>query len=116
MKQKTANVTDSDIERIILRDFARSDLKTVKIILSNYKTEGAKERNRVYASALKLSAGDIDLLEKYVHRANVDYRDLIALSEYPNYTERMLDDDFSGKRKAKLIDDDWRQYQEWLMK
>jgi len=116
MKQKTANATDTDVERIILRDFSKSDSKTAKLILSNYKAGGAKEKNRVYVSALKLSAGDVDLLEKYVQRANVDYRDIIALSEYPNYTKYMLDDEFSGKKKAKLIDDDWRQFQEWFLK
>ena len=78
MTQKAPNITDADIERIIQRDFSQIDLETVENILSNYKTDSARERDRVYASALKLSAGDIDLLKTYIDRANMDYRDIIA--------------------------------------
>jgi hypothetical protein len=116
MEQRIPNVTDSDIKRIIKRDFPQFEITEIENILKMYRAESEKGRNRVYASILKLSNGNIDLMEEYIEKANRDYRDVIALSEYPNYSEYAFDDNLSEKKEKQLINDDWVQYEDWLKK
>jgi predicted RNA-binding protein len=113
MEQRIPNISDSDIERIIKRDFPRFEIIKIAEILKMYKSESIKGRNRIYASILKLSNGNIEMIKKYVEKANTDYRDVIALSEYPNYSEHAFED-LSVKRKEQLIMEDWTQYEAWL--
>jgi hypothetical protein len=55
-------------------------------------------------------------MKKYVENANKDYRDIIALSEYPNYSEYAFDDNLTEEKEKQLITDDWIQYITWLNK
>lgn len=116
MEQKIPNISDSDIKRIVRRDFPKLKFTEIEDILKMYKSESERGRNRVYASILKLSDSNIELVKEYVERANVDYRDVIALSEYPNYSEYAFEDDLPVKKKKQLINDDWTQYEAWLNK
>lgn len=116
MEQRIPNISDADIKRISRRDFPQVEFTEIESILGVYKPESKKGKNRVCASILKLSIGNIDLLKKYVEKANYDYRDIIALSEYPNYSEHAFKGDLPDKKKKQLIDDDWMQYQTWLYK
>jgi uncharacterized protein YqfB (UPF0267 family) len=115
MTEKIPEIKDIDIKRIILRDFSESHFKSVLDILSLYKSGSDKGMNRIYAAILKLSNGNIDLLKTNVAIANVDYRDVISLAEYPNSFEVMFDD-LSDEANDKLTEEDWTQYQEWLMR
>ena len=114
MQQKIPTVSDADIKRIVRRDFSEVEFAEIENILGVYKSESNKGKNRIYASILKLSEGKIDLLKMYVDKANDDYRDIIALSEYPRYSEHAFEDDLPEKLKKHLIDDDWIQYQTWF--
>ena len=116
MDQKTPQISDMKIKQIIGRDFSDEEASEVEDLLRLYKADNANGKNRVCASILKLSNGKIELIKKYVEQANIDYRDLIALSEYPNYSEHAFEDDLPDYRKKKLLDDDWKQYQRWLNK
>jgi len=116
MEQKIPKISDSDIKRIIKRDFPQSEFAEVESILQMYKSESKGGRNRVFASILKLSDGNIELIKKFVEKANYDFRDVISLSEYPNYTEHAFDDDLPEQKKKQLISDDWNQYSYWLSK
>ena len=111
--QRIAKVTQKDVDRIIQRDFLASEFKSVTEILTLYRSS---EGFRVFASILKLSQGDIALVKEYVDKANYDYRDIIAASEYPNYSERAFDDDLSKKDAKYLEDLDWKQFQTWFNK
>ncbi|HEV8284838.1 MAG TPA: hypothetical protein VGQ09_11050 [Chitinophagaceae bacterium] len=116
MEQKIPNISDHDIKRIIKRDFPQFEFSEIESILKMYKSESEKGRNRIYASILKLSNCNIDLMKKYVENANKDYRDIIALSEYPNYSEYAFDDNLTEEKEKQLITDDWIQYITWLNK
>lgn len=116
MEQKIPSISDSDIKRIIKRDFLQLKFSEIEDILKRYKSESERGKNRVYASILKLSGGNIELVKKYVDEANADYRDLIALSEYPNYSEYVFEDKLPMEKKKQLINNDWDQYEAWLNK
>jgi hypothetical protein len=116
MEQKIPKISDNDIKRIANRDFSQLDFSIIESLLKVYKSESNKGKNRVYASILKLSGGNIELIKKYVDKANNDYRDVIALSEYPNYSQHVFEDDLSDEKKKQLIKDDWTQYEAWLNK
>ena len=88
MEQKIPKISDNDIKRIIKRDFPQSELTEIENILQIYKSKSKEGRNRIYASLLKLSDGNLELLKKLVEKANNDFRDIIAMSEYPNYQKK----------------------------
>ena len=115
MKQKIPNIKDCDIGRIIKRDFPNSNANDIRLLLHLYNSESKKGGNRVWASILKLSNGDIDMLKQYIEKANNDFRDVIMLSEYPNYSKHMFGDSLSKKDKNQLIVQDWEQYELWLL-
>jgi hypothetical protein len=116
MEQKTPEISNSDIKRIIKRDFSQSEFVETENILQLYKSESESGRNRVFASILKLSNGDLELLKKFVEKAKYDFRDIISLSEYPSYTEHAFGNDLSEQKKKQLIEDDWSQYKYWFDK
>jgi hypothetical protein len=116
MEQKIPSISDSDIKRIVQRDLPQLDFAEIESILKMYKSKSEEGRNRIYASILKLSDGNIELIKKFVEKANYDFRDIIALSEYPIYSEHAFDDDLPEQKKNQFINDDWCQYEYWLNK
>lgn len=114
MEQKIPSVTNNDIRRIIQREFPQMGSDEIESILSTYKSATDEGSNRVYAAILKLSNGDIELLKTYVQKANHDYRDIIALAEYPNYSACAFEDDLPEEKEEQLINDDWLQYEAWF--
>lgn len=114
MKQKIPNISDNDIKRIIKRDFPQTQSFEVENILNRYKSESQVGKNRVSASILKLANGNIELVKKYTNQANSDYRDVIALSEYPNFSKHIFESELSSKKKKQLIHDDWMQFETFL--
>lgn len=116
MEQKIPKISYGDIKRIINRDFPQSEFAGIESILKEYKSKSEGGRNRVFASILKLSGGNLELVKKFVEKANYDFRDVISMSEYPNYTEHAFDDDLPEIKKKQLINEDWSQYECWLNK
>ena len=116
MEQKVPIINSDDIERIIKRDFPQFQFSEVMNILMKYVSQSEEGRFRVYASILKLSGGDIRLVKEYIEKANADFRDVISLSEYPNYSRYALESDLSEEKEEELIKDDWIQYKTWLEK
>lgn len=111
---KIPKVKQSDIIRIIIRDFSIDNLENVFEILKGYDSKNENGKNRVYAAILKLSDGNLNTLRENVDKANKDYRDVISLSEYPNYWKCAFDVSITSKEEKKLISDDWKQYQDWF--
>src|ERR1039457_4550016 len=83
-EQPIPTVSPADVDRVIKRDFGLTMFEQVTAELAEY---GKDERNpsRVRLAILKLSAGDIEALRRYVKVANEDARDVIAWAEYPEY-------------------------------
>ena len=114
--QPTPTVTAADVERVVRRDFPAERVAEVLGILNEYGTESwQRELDRVRLAALKLAAGDIEQLRRRVDTARQDYRDVLAYAEYPGYMSRVPG---PGTRPPdevqRIIDADWKQYQEWL--
>jgi len=114
MEQKVPIITKLDINRIINRDFPPNKLDEIDGILKLYKSDGDNGGYRIYASIFKLSDGNIMSLKKYVGMANNDFRDIISMAEYPNYSEHAFEDDLSMEMEKQLITNDWTQYESWL--
>ena len=118
MDQPVPKVTDKDVERIAIRDFGKTQLSQVIDTLQEY---GKQDWNRpgsprVRLAILKLSNGDLDQLSKHTQAAIKDFRDVVCLAEYPRYTVEIGFEKVSKNVARAVIDDDWRQYCEWLEK
>ena len=114
--QPTPTVTDSDVERVVRRDYPAGRVPEVFALLKQYGTETWHgEPHRVRLAALKLSAGDIERLRYQIEGAKCDYRDVLAEAEYPEYTKRMFRiRQLRPEEQHRIIDADWKQYQDWL--
>lgn len=114
MKQPCAKVSKKDIEKIIIRDYAGVAITKILKKLCEYKSE--YEKFRVWAALLKISEGSIVKLNKNILIANSDYRDILAVAEYPMYTKVIgfNDKNFSKNEVEKIIKSDWEQYKNWL--
>lgn len=117
-KQPTPNVTSADVERVVRRDFPADRVADVMAMLSEYGVEDwQREADRVRLAALKLAAGSIERLRYEIEGAKADYRDVLGPAEYPGYGKRV-----GGRKKLppeeeqRVIDADWKQYQDWLMR
>jgi hypothetical protein len=114
--QPTPSVTDADVERVVRRDFPPERVPEVFDLLNQYGIESwQREAHRVRLAALKLSAGSIERLRYQIESAKRDYRDVLAEAEYPSYTKRMFRiGQLPNEERHRIIDADWRQYQDWL--
>ena len=118
MDQPVPDVSETDVARVVRRDFAPDQIDAVMTILNEYGTaEGQRGYHRVRLAALKLANGNIDQLRRQINIAKLDYRDVLAPAEYPDYmkmvppSEKIAEDD-----RQKIIRSDWDQYQSWLKK
>ena len=116
MIQPTPVVTAADVERIVRRDFPSERAAEVVAVLSEYGTESwQREPDRVRLAVLKLAAGNMEKLRQGIETAKQDYRDVLAYAEYPGYMTRVPG---PGTRPPdevqRIVDADWKQYQDWL--
>lgn len=116
--QPHANVTQADLQRIVRRDFPADREAEVLAMLSEYGHEKwHRERERVCAAILKLAAGSMEQLRVQVEAAKADYREVLGPAEYPGYEKRMFRmDRLPPEEQQRIIDADWKQYQDWFMK
>jgi hypothetical protein len=114
--QPTPTISSADIERIVARDFAAEFANEVLSILGEFGTEEwQKETNRVRIAALKLAAGSIERLRAAIETGKRDYRDLLALAEYPLYMRSVgPSEQLSPEERQRIIEADWQQYCDWL--
>lgn len=74
---------------------------------------------RLQLDILKLSNGDLDQLWCYigVAKSERDFMQVINLAEYPESSQREVDDkDLLGSAHKQEIERDFRQYLNWLKK
>src|SRR5450432_1669775 len=116
MNQPTPRVSRSDVERVVRRDFPAEAVAEVLASLEEYGTEDFhREKERVHLAVLKLASGSPEKLRYEVEGAKCDYRDVLGPAEYPGYSKKTFRiDRLSEEEKKRLIDGDWKQYQDWL--
>ena len=85
-------------------------------ILKGYKGDTDAGTYRVWASILKASECKLSKLNNYVSVAINDYRDIISISEYPEYSEIIGfdEEEFDQKYVDTIILNDLKQYQDWF--
>jgi hypothetical protein len=116
MNQPIPEVTESDVIRIVQRDFQTEQFDAVISILSNYGTEDWQHGvNRVRLAVLKLADGDLQALQREIDVAQKDYRDVLASAEYPEYMQKVSPSaPPTDLERERIIRADWTQYLAWL--
>lgn len=114
--QPTPDVTNADVERVVRRDFPPDRFAEVMALLQEYGTEEwHREIDRVRLATLKLAAGSIERLRYEIEGAKCDYRDVLSPAEYPGYGKRVpRAGALPPHEEQRVIDADWKQYQDWL--
>jgi hypothetical protein len=114
--QPVPDVTSSDVERVVRRDFAKEQFAGVMTLLDECGAKNAQRGGpRVQLAALKLAQGSVEKLKPLVESAKRDYRDVLVWAEYPNYHKigfRVRE--LPNKERRRIIDSDWKQYEGWL--
>ena len=107
-------ITDELLDRLIRREFPNS-IEVVKHKLGAIFSDSRLGKNRFSAAVLKLSNGDLSKIDSLIETCNYDFRDVVAMAEYPKaFDTGFLD---IPEDKAKKIDDnDSIQYSVWLYK
>jgi hypothetical protein len=115
--QPIPDVKSDDVDRIIRRDFPDVPSDSVKTVPKRYEdsASGRRERPRVQLAALKLAKGDLDALRKHIDTAMQDYRDVLAPAEYPEYSKDAFRvRELPAREQQRIIDSDWKRYEDWL--
>ncbi|MCP3932688.1 MAG: hypothetical protein GY705_26760 [Bacteroidetes bacterium] len=116
MDQPVPNISKNDIERIVLREYPAVGKDIIFNTLRKYSSDSKEGTYRVWASVLKISDGNIKMLKENIETALCDYRDVISVAEYPEYSKKVgFDtDNFDKLQLKKIIEADSLQYQEWI--
>lgn len=110
-------ISEADLARLLRRDFSSDYVSPARAILQQYGSEKwHREVLRVRAATLKLACGNLERLRSEIDRAKADFRDVLASAEYPKYSKLSTVKSVSQEEERKMIDADWRQYQEWLLR
>jgi len=114
--QPIPDVTNADVDRVVAREFPAEQRARVWSVLREYGSEKwHPEVDRVRLAALKLAAGNLERLRLQIGVAKMDFRDIIAAAEYPGYMEHIPPSgDVPSHKRARVIRDDWEQYEQWL--
>ena len=115
-RQPTPSVTAADVERVVRREFPPEQVAQVLTILAEYGgEEWHREQDRVRLAVLKLAAGSMERLRYQIEGAKGDYRDVLGPAEYPGYRKRRpASGAVAPEEEQRIIDADWKQYQDWL--
>lgn len=92
-----------------------SDRRRAVEILERYGAESHhREIDRVRLATLRLAGGDLGALATQVESANIDYRDVLAAAEYPEFRLLPPGLDPSSDEYQRAVDSDYRQYLDWV--
>ncbi|MCP3976005.1 MAG: hypothetical protein GY720_16110 [bacterium] len=107
-----------DLERMLAVVFPAEGLReAARIQLFRYGRESyEREPVRVHLAIVKLSNGDLLKLDNMVDLACQDYRDVLALAEYPAYMQLEPGIDPNSPAARAAIESDRDQYEAWLGK
>ena len=116
MNQPTPDVAAHDVERVVRRDYPQESFESIMALLNQYGTiDWQREPDRVRLAALKNAGGSLTILTQQIELSQHDYRDVLAPAEYPGYTKKMFHiEKLSEADRKNIVDNDWKQYEEWL--
>ena len=83
----------------------------VKALLEDYQ---GNEIARVRLGILKASRGDLDQIERLVHLAKSDWRDLLVTAEYPLSFGKLGLQESDPERYDGLLEREQKDYDRWL--
>jgi hypothetical protein len=110
--QYVPDVTDTDVERIVRRDYPAELQAAIQDLIRGVEV---LEKPRVVLACLKNANGDVKKLKSELEDASGWWREIISAAEYPNYTKKMFRiDTLSAEEKARIIGKDRDQYLAWL--
>lgn len=115
-KQPVPDVTDKDVKRVVDREFPYETVIVMSILEEH---QSARCGPRVQLAALKLAKGNIEKLRQHIQYAFTrDYRDVLVAAEYPEYHRIGWDriQALADEERSRIIDQDWKQYEDWLSK
>ncbi len=118
MRQPAPTVSQTDVERIVMRDYPQDKYDEVMLILNSYGTDNwEREPHRVRLAILKLANGNIEELRRFLEWAKCDYRDVISPAEYPLATKKWGKiETLTEEEIESIYKRDWEQYEKWLYK
>lgn len=110
------NITSKLLISKIKKIFPHKKSGEIISILNLYGTEKyEREKDRVYLAILKLCEEEmLDDPSKYVEMAKKDYRDIIAMAEYPNQYRHKNTALADAEELNRLKQLDSEQYQRWI--
>jgi hypothetical protein len=112
MEQPRAEVSEEDLERLLLRDYGHGDLDRIRGWIRDVDM---REKLRVVAACLKNAAGSVERLQGELQNASGYYREILSEAEYPNATRKWSRwEKLSEAEQQALIDQDARQYEDWF--
>lgn len=112
MEQFVPDVSESDVERIIQRDFLQEEQEEIRGLIRPLEV---REKPRVVLACLKNSGGDITKMKYYLTEASGYYREHIGEAEYPNYMKKIFRiDKLSEAEVSAIFEKDKNQYLAWL--
>lgn len=89
--------------------------KRVEKILKKSGTEDYYREARVGLAVLKLAGTQLEHIEYYIDQADMDYRDVLAMAEYPEQMRQHYSlKEKDPERYAQIIKEDRKQYEEWV--
>lgn len=112
MAQYVPTVSESDIERLVRRDYPSDVHAAIHEMIRGVEV---REKARVIVACLKNGRGDFQKLKGELANASGWWREIIAEAEYPNYTKKMFRiDRLSAEEQERIIEKDKNQYLAWL--
>jgi hypothetical protein len=111
-EQPTAKISEKTLKRLIKRDFP-NQAEIIYSKLIGIKGDSLNGKRRIAASILKLANKDLDEIEQLINKANEDYRDVLAKSEYPRNSSYDFGERTEKENKKDYIQD-WEEYSDWL--
>ena len=83
----------------------------VRALLEDYQ---GNETARVRLGILKASRGDLAQIERLLHLAKCDWRDLLVAAEYPLSFGNLGLQESDPQRYARLLEQEQKDYDQWL--
>ena len=112
MKQYVPKVSESDVERILKRDFPNEQIEEILVMIRQVEV---REKPRVILACLKIANGNLERLRGELINAEGYWREIISEAEYPNYSKKMFRiNKLSADEQNKIIEKDRDQYQKWF--
>ncbi len=109
-------VSEFDVTRVINRDFRGADREVAQKTLVSVEGRQWHSKPRIHLAILKLSNGNVDELDRQLHIAASDFREVLFPAECPRAFALGLvaASKLTQEAREELIRQDWDDYLQWL--